>query len=43
MQNLSGFEAHPDIDPWAYNQDVLLKDHRVEKKKLLRAFQFIFL
>ena len=33
MQNLSGFEAHPDIDPWAYNQDVLLKDHRVEKEK----------
>ena len=36
MQNLSRFQAQLDIDPWVYNQDVLLKDHRVEEKQFLK-------
>ena len=34
MENLSRFYAHEDIGQWAYNQDVLLKDHRVKEKRL---------
>ena len=33
MENLSRFYAHEDIGRWAYNQDVLLKDHRVKEKR----------
>ena len=33
MQNLSRFQDHPVLGPLAYNQDVLLKDHRVEEKQ----------
>ena len=36
MQNLSRFYAHKDIGRWAYNQDVLLKDHRVKEKQYFK-------
>ena len=42
MQNLPSFKAHQGIGSWASNQDVFLKDHRVEEMQSFKRFFVYF-